>query len=218
MTLAERIQRLSDQIAADQAAIGYADGRAYQEGLRDISAARGALAKLKAGLKDSPKRRAADLGVIHMAQKQIDIDDDRHRQECKAVSWEVTGSMTDTSAAMTPDERRALIRRYQSMGASAGQAGRGKRGNRRRYESRPSVPQDRDGMMRWIEALLAEKKRIEGLDWMPWRYADGIAERITAERVDAVRFVQDIDELRRIGQALQMHVRRIERKATGAPE
>lgn len=214
MTLAERIQRLSDQIAADQAAIGYADGRAYQEGLRDISAARGALAKLKAGLKDSPKRRGADLGIIHMAQKQIDIDDDRHRQECKAVSWEVTGSMTDTSAAMTPAERRALIRRYQSMGASAGQSGRG---NRRRYESRPSVPQDRDGMMRWIEALLAEKKRIEGLDWMPWRYADGIAKRITGERVDAVRFVQDIDELRRIGQALQMHVRRIVRKAA-APQ
>jgi len=208
-TLPERVQQLRDHINAYALANQYADGPAHQQGLVELYQLRRALARLERGLQDSVTQRNRELVVIHQAIKEIDLPRSRHEEECRKISHQVTGWSTLSSGAMTAEERQALIRHYQSMGASAGHSARGVgQGSRKRQrETRPSVPQDRDGLMRWIEAMLAEKSKIEGTTWLSWRYVDGIARRMHG--IDAVRFVTDADQLLKVAQALACHVRRL---------
>lgn len=202
--LIARISRAEDRSTADAATSVYSDDPASRVRLRSQSDAITALhAGLRADVADQAARRKRDLSIIHQATKELLVEKEAHAAACRMISSQHTGLITDTSGAMTPKERQALILHYQSKGAVSGK-GRPRKGGK--PDLKPSVAMDRQPLMDKIEALLAEKKRIEGGTWTSWAYADSIAKRVA--KVSAVRFA-DAHGLWSIAAALQKHVNRI---------
>lgn len=60
-------------------------------------------------MKDS---RAQDLAVIHMAKKQVGIDDDVYREQVLRISCGVTNS----AGALSADNRKELIAYFNKLG------------------------------------------------------------------------------------------------------
>jgi len=82
-----------------------------------------------------------------------------------------------------------------------------KRGGKGRKPS--GFGKSRQGLLDWIEALLAEKRRLDGsTEFVSWRYADAIAKRQTG--IEACRMVEDVGALQKVAIALQIHVRKLE--------
>ncbi len=116
-------------------------------------------------LNDTPEQRKKDLAMIHLAKKDLGLDEDMYRdilmQCCGAAS----------AAELDPPNRRKLLAFFRGRGW-------GRNDHTKRRPRNMNAP-DRSRMLKKIEALLAEAGR-------PWSYADGIAKRIC--KVDSLTF------------------------------
>lgn len=112
-------------------ALGFdGDGRS---GKREIDLAMSA--------RDSDNRRRADLAKIHIAKKQLQLDEEIYRD----LVWRVSADFrptdpVDSAANMTSAERKALLQELGRLG----------------YQARP--PQSEDGD--WIETDILHVKKL----------------------------------------------------------
>lgn len=114
-------------------------------------------------------KRRRELAIIHVAKKQLGLDDATYRD----VLWTV-GRVT-SSADLDDYGRGRVIKHLQSRGFKKTKGKSGKR-----YPGHPGgVGVDREKLISKVEALLADMK-------LPWSYADSIAKKMY--KVDRVRF------------------------------
>ncbi|MFZ6747446.1 gp16 family protein [Undibacterium sp. Ren11W] len=108
-------------------------------------------------LKNATQLRTAEMAQIHIAKKQLALEDDAYR----AILLQVTGKTS--SKDLTWQERKALLDHFKKCGfkVKAKTAGR----------SLPNVAAERMPRMRKIEALLAEAGR-------PWAYLKPMIENL----------------------------------------
>jgi len=139
----------------------------------------------------APDPRTRDLKLLHVAKRQLGLDQDTWRALCQRLGG------VNSSADLTPLGRARLLKELKAKGFVITPRGGAK----------PQLAADKQGMIDKIEALLAEKRRLEGQAQVPWAYADAIARRLA--KVDAVRFA-DVIGLRKILAALAIHVRRLQ--------
>lgn len=156
--------------------IDFASGRVRAEATAGSGTTKkGPARRKKNGL--AAERRRAELAKIHVAKKQLCLDDETYRlllQEQFGV--ESAGELDDR-------QRRDCILYMQRCGftGTRGVATR-RRGAADRRDDVPRIlEQDDDGLgrdvyMRKIEAMLAEKGRVEGTV-VPWGYAVAILKR-----------------------------------------
>lgn len=130
---------------------------------------------------------AATLAKIHIAKKELALDDDTYR----AVLQGMTGK---TSAKdLTETEALNLLAYFKRSGwKPKSKAGK-----------RPNPPLDKAALVRKIEAQLAEAKR-------PWAYADSMAKHMF--KIDKLDWC-DVDQLQRIVAALAYDAKRNGRPA-----
>lgn len=117
-------------------------------------------------------RRQAELAKIHIAAKELGMDDEQYR----AVLWTV--ARVDSAKDLDSAGRAAVLDHLRSRGFKSAATGQ-----TRKRPYYPGVPHniDNDEQLRKIEALLADM----GLSWS---YADAIAKRMwKVERVAWVR-------------------------------
>jgi len=129
--------------------------------------------------------RRTDLAKIHIAKKQLGMDEDTYREMLRSVAG------VDSAGKLTAAGRRKVLDHL----AAAGFAGK-----KKDYPGRPKMRGlgDAAGLMRRIEACLAEAGR-------PWAYVHGMAKHMFG--VDRVQWC-DADELRKIVAALMIDARR----------
>jgi hypothetical protein len=152
--------------------------------------------------------RKRDLRIIHVAKRQLAIDDAAYRLLIRLVSGgqlaadgvTVHGGRTDTAGALSAAEREDLLQRLAD------------RGFRRAHKGRPSAAQmDRQSMLTRVEQLLADQR-------LPWAYAGAILRRqrgITDTAVAApITTATDI-ELRGVIAALDRRAKRQAAQARG---
>lgn len=127
----------------------------------------------------SPARdsRKADLAKIHLAKKQLRLDDDTYRD----MLWTI--ARVRSSADLNDEGRRRVLQHLVSRGFSI-----------RRKKSFPGRPHnvDSNAQLKKIEALLADAKR-------PWSYVDSMAQRMF--NVDRIAFC-DAQQLHKLIAAL----------------
>lgn len=109
--------------------------------------------------------RCRELSKIHIAKKQLGLDDETYRE----MLWNVAG--VRSAADLDDRGRQKVLRHMESCGF---QPTRGR-------TAHPGQPRalfngDRGPMLRKIEALLAEKGRRGGR-YIPWSYALEILNR-----------------------------------------
>ncbi|MFH1984145.1 MAG: regulatory protein GemA [Pseudomonadota bacterium] len=139
-------------------------------------------------------QRQRDLAKIHIAKKQIGMDEATYRDMLLAVAG------VDSAAALDDAGMRRVLQ-HLAMSGFKGKAGR-KTGAA--YPGRPKNMDDfeRGPMLRKIEALLAEAKR-------PWDYAHGIAKQMfRTERVEWL----PTEDLHRVVSAMVYEARRAGRR------
>lgn len=123
--------------------------------------------------------RQANLAKIHIAKKDLGMDDDTYR----ALLARVAG--VASAKDLNPRQVSAVLAEFQRLGwqpTSNPCAGR----------VRPQPARSRQAVMGKVEALLAEAGR-------PWSYADAMAERMF--RIERVEWLDD-SQLHRLMQAL----------------
>lgn len=128
-------------------------------------------------------RRNAELAKIHIAQKQLNIDDDTYRDMLFIVAG--VNSAADLDAA----GRRAVLDRLSADGFSRG---RGR-------------PKNIDKHVPGKAAQLAKIEALLTVGGKPWAYAEGIAKRMC--KVDKIAWVKPRD-LYKIITALRMQAKR----------
>lgn len=114
---------------------------------------------------DSPAQRRRDLAMIHLAKKDLGLDDDMYRdilQQC---------CQAESAAELDAPNRRKLLAFFRGRGW-------GRRDHTQKRPKNMNLP-DRSRMLKKIEALLAEAQR-------PWSYADTLAKRMC--KVDSLTF------------------------------
>lgn len=115
-------------------------------------------------LRNATQLRTAEMAQIHIAKKQLALDDDAYR----AILLQVTGK--SSSKDLTWQERKALLDHFKKCGFKINSKTAGR--------AAPVVANDRQAMVGKIEALLAEAK-------YPWSYADALAKKICkVERIE----------------------------------
>jgi phage gp16-like protein len=109
---------------------------------------------------DEAIARKQQLGRIHLAKKQLGLDDDTYRAllEC------VTG--LTSSKDMTHEQRNLVLAEFARLGFKWERSASRARAFKGRPKNVADVP-----MLRKVEALLADAKR-------PWAYAHAMAERM----------------------------------------
>lgn len=127
--------------------------------------------------------RSAELAKIHIAKKELGLDDDTYRD----MLWNLC--RVTSAADLSPAGRRDVIRHLESVGF------KGKRKGRPANMDRGG---SRAAQLGKIEALLT-------IGGKSWAYADGIAKRIC--KVDKVAWVPDW-ELYKIITALTKHAKK----------
>ena len=131
--------------------------------------------------------RRQQLARIHMAKKQLGLDEDTYRSLLKRVGG------AESSAAMSTAQRNAVIAEFVRLGFKNGdQAGR-----RRVFPGKPKNTADVP-MLRKVEALLADAKR-------PWSYAHALSKRMF--HVNRVEWLRD-NQLHNLVSALQVDANR----------
>jgi phage gp16-like protein len=141
-------------------------------------------------------RRRRDLAKIHIAKKQLGLDEDSYRAMLNMVAG--VGSAADLDA----EGRLAVLAHLRRIGFKA------KRKSYPRHANKPdfnAVAVDKEALLRKIEAYLAEAKR-------PWNYAHGMARRMF--KVDRVEWCR-AGQLHKMVAALAYDARR-HRRFTGA--
>lgn len=122
----------------------------------------------------SSSSRARELGMIHVAKKQLALDDDAYRD----MLWSV--ARVRSAADLDAAGREAVIAHLKA------------RGFRPAGKRRPRPPADRAALVAKIRALLIEAGR-------PDTYADGVARNMFG--IEQFQWC-DPDQLRRIVAAL----------------
>lgn len=132
----------------------------------------------------APDRRRAELAQIHIAKKQLGLDDETYQQMLYTVARVMTASELDEHG------RRRVIEHLRSRGFKNQQPKRSFPGRPHNCDSNP--------LLRKIEALLTVGKK-------PWAYADALAQRMF--QVDRVAFCHD-EQLHKLVSALAIDRRR----------
>ncbi len=141
--------------------------------------------------------RSKDLARIHLAKKDLGLDDDAYR----AMLWTV--ARVRSAADLDAAGRRKVIEHLRSRG-HRGAAGRTP------YPGRPHNidSEDKGPLLRKIEALLTDSRR-------PWEYARAIAQR--SFNVDRLEFCTP-EQLRKLVAMLGYDAGRRARRARGCPK
>lgn len=127
-------------------------------------------------------KRRRQLAQIHLAAKQLGLDDDTYRAMLREVAGVTSaGDLTDTG-------RRRVLDHLRRLGWHA-------RPKRKRVAQHPGTPHniDREAQLQKIEAQLADMG-------LPWSYADAIARRQTG--IERVAWVRSREQLAAIIAAL----------------
>lgn len=162
------------------------------------------------GLEDMSVQRMR--GLIHQGSAHL-VKVGQRREDGIMVPWTeedriqlqqgVTGHAS-TSTMGVLDLRKVMVALDAKGAFPARDPQRGGKGRKPK-----GFANSRQGMYEWIEALLAEKRRLDGTsEPVSWRYADKIVS-VQTGRETTCRMVQDADALHKVGVALQMHVRRL---------
>ncbi|NMY85870.1 regulatory protein GemA [Pseudomonas proteolytica] len=111
-------------------------------------------------------RRNLQLSKIHIAKKDLGLDDDTYRALLKRVAG------VTSSKDITPMQAVAVLAEFKRLGWEQ------KAKPKTKGRAVPNVAPDRKKLVGKIQAFLAEADR-------PWEYADGMALRMfKVERVD----------------------------------
>jgi phage gp16-like protein len=133
--------------------------------------------------------RQRDLAKIHIAKKQLGLDEQTYREMLQAVSG------VASAADLCPAGRRKVL-------AHLSRAGFKSRKGKNTFPGRPDFAKlygtGKLAMLQKIEAYLAEAKR-------PWAYVHAMAKRMC--KVDRVQWCAP-DQLRKIIVALEFDARR----------
>lgn len=129
-------------------------------------------------------RRNAALSKIHIAKKDLGLDDDTYR----ALLARVAG--VTSAKDLNPRQVSAVLAEFQRLGWQPVAKKQGRKA--------PKPAPDRAALVGKIEAFLAEAGR-------PWTYADAMAERMF--KVERVEWC-DSDQLGRLVAALVYDARR----------
>lgn len=131
--------------------------------------------------------RRQQLARIHMAKKQLGLDDDTYRSLLKRVGGK------DSSGTMSAAQRNAVIAEFVRLGFKDA-----KRQERRKYF--PGAPKNIDQvpMLGKVEALLADSKR-------PWSYAHAMSKQMF--HVNRVEWLRD-EQLHKLVSALQIDAKK----------
>jgi len=144
--------------------------------------------------------RRRDLAKIHIAKKQLGMDDETYRD----VLYDVAGVWS--AADLDRRGRSAVIGRLKSLGfKSTYKKGRGYKSIHKSAKASgmhiPSSP-ERTPLLSKIGAILADLK-------LPWSYADSIAKHMY--KVDKVRWLYP-DQLRSVVVALVKRQQKVKRE------
>ena len=104
---------------------------------------------------NQPNNRHKELGKIHIAKKQLDMDDVDYRNMLFTIA------RVRSAADLDEQGRHDVLAHFRSLGFKA---------KRKSYPGRPHNT-DENPQLRKIEALLADNK-------LPWSYADAICKRM----------------------------------------
>ncbi len=126
------------------------------------------------------------LAKIHIAKKDLGMDDDTYRE----MLFNVTGK--NSCSKMTDAQLRAVLQHLKSVGFKTKK--KGHPGRPKNMDSEAS----RAKQLQKIEAYLADSG-------LPWAYADALAKKIC--KVDKIIWV-DADQLYKIITALEYNARR----------
>ena len=126
------------------------------------------------------------LAKIHIAKKQLALDDDAYRTMLRGVAD------VDSARDLTPLAASKLLKHMERCGFTPTNS----------PPRRPRVAASRAGQLGKIEALLTDAGR-------PWEYVGGMVKRIC--KVDAIEFC-DADMLTKLIAALQADANRRRRK------
>lgn len=126
------------------------------------------------------------LAQIHIAKKQLGLDEDTYRQMI-ATTTGGKRSCSDCSLA----ELHQVLQGLKNRGFKAKP--------RKRVAQHPGTPHNLDSepMLQKIEALLAEMKA-------PWSYADAIAKR--QHRIERVAWLKTVEQFRAVIAALDVEL------------
>lgn len=134
-------------------------------------------------------RRNKDLAKIHIAKKQLGLDDDSYRAMLQMVAG------VDSAAHLSMDGRRKVLAHLRKAGFRA-------KSPRRAYPDRPNFKRlagtGNLALIKKIEAYLAEANR-------PWRYAHRMAQKIC--KVDRVQWCKP-EQLIKLVAAMEYDARR----------
>lgn len=109
-------------------------------------------------------RRNISLSKIHIAKKDLGLDDDTYRAMLKRVAG------VESAKDLVPAKVAAVLAEFERLGWRP----KAKAGGR----STPNVNPDKQKLIGKIQAFMADAKR-------PWEYADGMAKRMfKVERVE----------------------------------
>ncbi|EAU53549.1 gp16 family protein [Mariprofundus ferrooxydans] len=128
--------------------------------------------------------RRSELAKIHLAKKDLGLDDDTYRD----VLWTIC--RVRSAADLDSTARFKLIKHFESLGWK-------QKGNRN-WGRKPAVTADKTQLLSKLEALLADNR-------LAWSYADGMAQRMF--KVDKVAWLNP-EQLRKLVAALQISVNR----------
>lgn len=133
-------------------------------------------------------QRNAELAAIHVAKKQLGLDDDTYRAMLFSVA------RVSSAADLDHAGRQAVIEHMRKRGFKrSSEAARPRSAGRK-----PAVPADRQQLINKLEALLIDGGR-------PWNYASAMAKRMF--KLDALEFAS-AEQLHKIVAALEYDRRR----------
>lgn len=136
-------------------------------------------------------RRTKDLARIHLAKKELDLDDATYRSLLRSTTGKTS------AGALGPGERWKVLLQLGRMGAKSG-APAGSEGGKP-FPGKPTmVPVESVALLSKIEAFLAEARR-------PWTYAHAMAKHMFNQ--DQVQHCEP-EELRKIVAALAIDAQR----------
>jgi phage gp16-like protein len=138
--------------------------------------------------------RRNELAAIHVAKKQLGLDDDTYRTMLFTVArvWSARDLDHAGRQAVIEHLRRRGFKRVEAPAAAAAAQPHG---------TKPSVPADRQALVNKIEALLADGGK-------PWNYARAMASRMFKLQLEWC----SADQLRRLVAALEYDRQRREAK------
>jgi phage gp16-like protein len=126
------------------------------------------------------------LAKVHVAKKQLALDDDTYRAMLRSVAG------VESAKDLTPEGAAKLLRHMERCGFQPIKSA----------HRRPRVAASRSAQLGKIEALLADAGR-------PWEYINGMVKRIC--KVDAIEFC-DGEMLGKLIAALQADAKRREQR------